>query len=276
MAPEQLAGEPTDARVDLYAAGIVLWELLTGERFAPASSREPPAPSALAHGIGEELDLVVERALRTRPDDRFANAREMRLALERAQPRAAMTTVSDWLQRIARGTLAERAKAAARIERRPAVRVMSESATAPASANDKDEATEVAPPERTPERRAPSGRVRRVVITATLAACVAGFLLIGIGWRRQRHVSERPAPPVVSAPPVESASAPAEPEPPPSAPAATLHGPAPSARDHVVRRAPGARPKAPVPAEGRDHRGACDPPYYWDETGRKRYRPECM
>jgi serine/threonine-protein kinase len=95
MAPEQVAGEPVDARCDLYALGCVLYELVTGTRPFSGSPvvvmgkqlREQPerpqvrAPDA---AIPTELEAVIMMALSKSKEDRFATAREMREALERA------------------------------------------------------------------------------------------------------------------------------------------------------------------------------------------------
>lgn len=97
MAPEQISGEPVDARADLYAFGCVLYELLTGTRpFEGTSSvmvlgkqlREAPEPLGLRAPtvrIPKEIADVVMRALNKSPADRFANAAELRDALLRAR-----------------------------------------------------------------------------------------------------------------------------------------------------------------------------------------------
>jgi predicted Ser/Thr protein kinase len=74
MAPEQLAGTALDARADIYAAGIVLAEMVTG--------RHPLDPSS-AHVSGS-LAHVVERCLQPSPTRRFASATELLRALEHA------------------------------------------------------------------------------------------------------------------------------------------------------------------------------------------------
>lgn len=101
MAPEQIEGKPADARSDIFALGVVMFEMLTGRRpfkgdsvwatmeatltgNAPdVASLRPDLPSALAH--------VVNRAIARRPADRYGSARELAadLAALRTPPAAA-------------------------------------------------------------------------------------------------------------------------------------------------------------------------------------------
>ena len=89
MSPEVLAGKRGDHRADIYSLGVVLHELLTGERlFAQrgetiASSRRHPVapPSAKRKEVSRGLDLLVLRALERGPEDRFSWASELRDAL---------------------------------------------------------------------------------------------------------------------------------------------------------------------------------------------------
>jgi len=91
MAPEQVAGDPVDARCDVYALGCVLYDLLTGAPpFEGPSSvvvmgkqlRETPvSPRSRVPGLPVELEAVVMRALAKKREDRFANVVEMRQAL---------------------------------------------------------------------------------------------------------------------------------------------------------------------------------------------------
>lgn len=93
LAPEQARGGPVDERADLYAVGVILFELLTrrvpftGSDYAVLKGHvevEPPTPSRVlpAAGISAELDGIVLRALAKDPVRRFANADEFMAALE--------------------------------------------------------------------------------------------------------------------------------------------------------------------------------------------------
>jgi serine/threonine protein kinase len=80
MAPEQRSGGDSDRRADLYACGVVLYELLTGER--PAGT---DLPSDLNPKVPRWLDEVFKRAY-TRLDKRFASAMDFSKAMSAAEP----------------------------------------------------------------------------------------------------------------------------------------------------------------------------------------------
>ncbi|MDP9003095.1 MAG: serine/threonine protein kinase [Myxococcota bacterium] len=94
MAPEQARGEPVDARADLYAVGVMLWEAVTGRRrwptglsqpalFTRLAAGEPPeSPNAASFGYPAGIDDVILRSLATKPEGRFQTAVELRDALE--------------------------------------------------------------------------------------------------------------------------------------------------------------------------------------------------
>ena len=84
MAPEQIAGGPVDARVDIYSLGCVLWEALTGRvpferdsavaRMFAHAHDPPPSLSAARPGLPPALDGVVARAMAKQPEDRYLSA----------------------------------------------------------------------------------------------------------------------------------------------------------------------------------------------------------
>ena len=92
MAPEQWLGEEVDARADLWAVGIVLYELLVGahpleslttERLASVADMEAPMPRLRDARPGlAALSDIVERCLRKRKEERFGSAAELCAALE--------------------------------------------------------------------------------------------------------------------------------------------------------------------------------------------------
>jgi hypothetical protein len=93
MAPEQIRGETADARSDLYAAGVILYQFLVGERpfsggmvavMQKVLMETPKAPSAHNPSIPETIDNVVMKALAKAPDARFASAAEFNRELTAA------------------------------------------------------------------------------------------------------------------------------------------------------------------------------------------------
>ncbi|WP_428268103.1 protein kinase domain-containing protein [Haliangium sp.] len=93
MSPEQARGEALDARSDMYAAAIVLWEMLTGRQLFPPGKDQPqdlikrarnprvPAPSARAPRVPHDLDEICLKALAPRAADRYQDCEEFRAAL---------------------------------------------------------------------------------------------------------------------------------------------------------------------------------------------------
>jgi serine/threonine protein kinase len=114
MSPEQARGEVLDGRTDLYASGIILWELLTGRQLFP--SNKPPgapkdghtseeilrrvrnpdlvSPSRRASRVPPELDRISLKALAPDLKDRYASCEELRHDLARFLAQTAPTTDS--------------------------------------------------------------------------------------------------------------------------------------------------------------------------------------
>jgi serine/threonine-protein kinase len=118
MAPEQRQGRAVDRRADVYAMGVVLWELLTGKRLFSADGAGPVAPpSTLAAGVPAAVDAAVLRALADDPAARFATARDFAIALEEGGEVASTRAVSEWVRALAGEDLLRRDQAVGAIER---------------------------------------------------------------------------------------------------------------------------------------------------------------
>ncbi|MFT3700404.1 MAG: serine/threonine-protein kinase [Kofleriaceae bacterium] len=93
MSPEQVRKEPLTTQTDLFSAGVLAWEMLTGERLfarpdpeatlTAVKSGDIPLPSSRRADIPDRLDEIVMRALQREPGARWTNAGEMVAALNK-------------------------------------------------------------------------------------------------------------------------------------------------------------------------------------------------
>jgi hypothetical protein len=104
MSPEQHQGLPISGRSDLFSAGVILYQFLTGERPFTGSSypliqqillQDPVAPSQRNPDLPRALDAVTMKALAKRPEDRFATAREFADAFRKAATGESVATDFD-------------------------------------------------------------------------------------------------------------------------------------------------------------------------------------
>lgn len=123
MAPEQARGRPLDPRTDVYALGIVLWQLLTGRRLFQGDDdfalldevRDPdiPLPSRLVEGVDPALEAAVMHALEKAPDARPKDAAAFARELSATCPESAgigPSAIQELLWEVASDLLDERSK----------------------------------------------------------------------------------------------------------------------------------------------------------------------
>jgi serine/threonine-protein kinase len=93
MSPEQFMGQVVDARTDIYSSGVLLYQLLTGERpfegsmsaiMHKALNTEAPFPSQISVTAPRPFDAVVRRAMAKRPEDRYPSAADFMAAIRAA------------------------------------------------------------------------------------------------------------------------------------------------------------------------------------------------
>ena len=91
MSPEQVRGQPADARADIFSFGVILYEMVTGQRAFQAGSavetmmailRENPAPIPPTEAQSSSLERIIFRCIEKSPGERFQSARDVAYALE--------------------------------------------------------------------------------------------------------------------------------------------------------------------------------------------------
>jgi serine/threonine-protein kinase len=252
MAPEQLRGREVDRCTDVYAAGVVLWELLArrrlfvsstpGETMARVLEQPVDPPSRHASDVPPSLDEAVMRALRRDPRERFATAEEFANALEAAVAPAPSRAVARWVADLAGERRAKWTQVGDEVA----------PPEEPAASFGNTSATIVDPP------RSPPRRWRRVAIASALVAMLGGAVAFA-AWGR----TSPPAAPAAAVPSIEPAPSPS----PVAVPSPSVSAPAPSAIT-TTSSAPSAKAAAPrktiAPAAKKT---SCVPPYTIDADG---------
>lgn len=316
MAPEQLFAGDVTRRADIYAIGVVLWEVLVGERLFPGGMRPElaggmgriPSPRARGAPIGEALEGIVMRALASEPSERFETAQQMAEKIASAFELASREEVAEWVEASAGEDLAKRMALVAQVEsaevsilpppsteRRPVI--PSGDSTSSGPSPEKSSAS------RPLAARSLSGFRRLLWLTAVLAT------IIGVAsalWFTSFSPSELKQ---IAAEPERGAAEPepgAGPTPSPlgasgfennakrpsdlgdegsaSDPRAVESQPTAVAQPAVAAPAGSApaasklgRPRAQPRAASKAPRKAdCNPPYTIDAAGRRHYKPQCF
>jgi serine/threonine-protein kinase len=300
MAPEQIAGERVDRRADVYAAGVILWEALVGERMwkgcfepdirARVLRGDLQMPQAVRADVPPALDRICRRALSLSPAERQATALQLADDIESALPevgsRASHREIGATVARLFEDVRAETRGAIERVSKTHAV-VDGPAGTAPAVA-EAGPSAKYPVAEAGPSAKYPRGRV---VVAATSAAAILLVAAFVIAWRVGGVFGRSPA--AAEASPALQAPAGAMPGPPaplrPAAEATPVRETAPLDVPRTVDpRASGAgrlaakrppRAVAPPAATGSarpDPARDCDHPFFVDADGIKKFRPECM
>jgi serine/threonine-protein kinase len=122
MSPEQVRGEAVDRRADVFALGIILWELTTGRRLfrggdtldsiAKVLEADIPPPTSLVRGYPADLEAVVMAALSRNREDRFDTAHDLARALTGVLFRRGLFVTNDdvflYMQAVFHGRIQER------------------------------------------------------------------------------------------------------------------------------------------------------------------------
>ena len=305
MAPEQIAGAKLDRRADIYAAGVVLWESVVGERMwrncaeedirARVRAGDVPMPASVRSDVLPSLDRICRKALALRPDDRYATAQDLADDVEHALHELGNgVTQRDIGATVARLFADVRAATKSAIERQlgrasmTAIPILAEVARTPSAGTPAPMTSAVDTPASRPPRR-------RVLLGVAGGAAIGALALIGLQTGILWH--SRPGEPIAApAPALQPLSTPAPLAPPETAPRPTAAPPELAvrpARDGKPRAARPAARRAPPPAAADTAAGPaitsapaapvaerptadCTPPFFIDADGIKRFRPECM
>jgi len=293
MAPEILEGEKATPKSDVWAAAVVLWELLCSKRLFKGESEvhvwgqvlNAPIPTiAEVIGAPNALDTVLRRALSRDRSQGFQTAAELANAITAATPLASPTEVRAWALDLAKESLELRLNAVSTFEATLRMKLPPPKVTTlPLNAPIKAVALPFPLPSTEPEVDTSSPSVRSLSASKAKsrrpaifgAALIVAAAIVGVSvWQFRAHaessglgraatVEPPPPPTVVASPPPtdQTAVASASPPPPPAA--------ASSAPRNRAKPAPALAPRKVGPS-------SCDPPYVIDSAGRKIFKLECV
>jgi serine/threonine-protein kinase len=186
MPPEQLWGSELDRTVDIYAASVVFWEMLTGRRLFEGEVDveimkhivdDEVAPPSTIVGDAAPLDELIMRGLSRDPSKRWLSAIEMAHAIETALTPAPRLAVADWVKRAAGESIARRSDLVRAISRGQIPPIPRESAEVATLLTDSSSGTAIAQSLSRPPTAAPPPRRERSLAAFGGALAVLGAIL---------------------------------------------------------------------------------------------------
>ncbi|RYZ05477.1 MAG: serine/threonine protein kinase [Myxococcales bacterium] len=310
MSPEQINFETVDRRADVFAVGVVLWEMLTGRRLFDGDTPDVvlqnlmelpiPAPSSIVP-VPPDLDHVVLSALGRSTEERFSNARAMAQALDYATPGASMLELAAWVDERAGDELAARAELVLDVE---ALRFddFTQSGNLPFGSTPPPPSQAPAPEPPIPSTpppvalaAPPKSRLSKKLVVLSALALLLGLSVWAWASYRPSPAVGGAGPSVVALPPTEARPEPAVQAPPapsieteaklpepsplaevaPSPPAAAVVS-RPAARQAEPKADAAPPPSASARAVVKPAGDPCAVPYTVDKRGVKRFKEACF
>ncbi len=203
MAPEQARRKPVTAGADLFAAGVLAWEMLTGRRMHPDDDAaavltrvlyESPMRVSEFRDVSEAVDAVVAKALAKEPEARFRTAAEMSEAFGAALGTAGPGAVAAFLREHVGDELTalrrriERVEGADRLSSEPPV------APTPDAAAVAPRVTEVVDAPALPAPTRQGRRLVALVVSAAVGGLLLAFAVSTLGGRAQEPTGAVPSP----------------------------------------------------------------------------------
>ena len=294
MSPEQLEADAVDRTTDVYAMGLVLFELLTGKRMFAKSQdmtslgkilrNELVMPSSIDPSLAK-WDAVVRKASAGKREERYPTARAMAIEVEKVCGIASAVEMADWVEQNAGPQLKEHAQRVAEIE---SGRARVDRHEIEAALRNELLGENSARSERTAGSQVshaidpadvdfrPKSKARKLVPLALLAGVVIGGAIFFV--KRNDHVAA--APPLPPPPPATTTAAPQPTEtavamPMVKPPTTTVDEPPPPPQPTTTEKPKAAvktNAKLPPPVV----KPNCDTPYTIDAQGHKHFRTECL
>ena len=197
LSPEQAWGKPLDSRTDIFALGIILYEMLTGKKLYQGDdefstlekvrqAKVDPPPSKLNAEISPELEAIVLRALAKEPRDRYQSVSELQMALEdlMSQRRYDFNTIrfTQYIQRLFSAQLEQDSERFRAAELASAETPTQDKSTVVRTVPRKRVAPEPAPSTKRGIRKKPSSSLARAFATFRLTIMTLTLVFLTLVW----------------------------------------------------------------------------------------------